>query len=63
MNYNILASGSTGNCTIVDNFIAIDMGIPFRQLKPYYKKLKIVFTVQDNRYSLSKRIKVSDDYY
>lgn len=43
MNYNILASSSKGNCTIINDFIAIDMGIPFSQLKPYYKKLKIIF--------------------
>ena len=43
MNYNILASGSSGNCTIINDFIAIDMGITFKQIKPYYKNLKIIF--------------------
>lgn len=43
MKYNILASSSAGNCTIIDDFIAIDMGISFNQIKSYYKKLKIIF--------------------
>ena len=43
MNYNILASGSKENCTIIENIIAIDMGVSFKSLKDYYKNLKIVF--------------------
>ena len=54
MNYNILASGSTGNCTIINDFIAIDMGIPFNQIKPYYKELKIVFITHQHSDHLNK---------
>ena len=43
MFYNIIESGSKGNCTIINDFIAIDMGVPFSKIKPYYKKLKVVF--------------------
>ena len=43
MNYNILESGSLGNCTIINDFIAIDMGVTFRRIKPYYKNFKIIF--------------------
>lgn len=42
-NYNIVATGSSGNCIIIDNFIALDMGVPFKKVLPYYKKLKLVF--------------------
>ena len=54
MNYNILASGSKGNCTIINDFIAIDMGIPFTQIKSYYKKLKIVFITHQHSDHLNK---------
>lgn len=43
MNYNILATGSTGNCIILENEIALDVGVSFKEIKPYYKKLKAVF--------------------
>ena len=41
--YNIIQTGSSGNCVIINDFIAIDMGINFSKIKPYYKNLKIVF--------------------
>lgn len=40
--YNIISTGSTGNAVIINKFILIDCGVPFRELKPYYKDLKIV---------------------
>lgn len=43
MNYNIIATGSSGNCILLNGEIALDMGIPFKQVKPYYKGLKMVF--------------------
>lgn len=54
MNYNILASGSLGNCTIINDFIAIDMGIPFAKIKPYYKKLKVVFITHQHSDHINK---------
>lgn len=42
-NYNIVATGSSGNFIIIDDFIALDMGVPFKKVLPYYKKLKLVF--------------------
>lgn len=42
MNYNIVASGSTGNATIVEDIILIDCGISFKKLQPYYKDFKLV---------------------
>ena len=44
MNYNILNSGSDGNCLIIEDTIAIDMGVSYKKLSPYVKKLKIVLT-------------------
>lgn len=42
MKYEILASSSSGNCLIIENIIAIDMGISFKKLKEYNKSLQLV---------------------
>lgn len=43
MHYSIINTGSDGNCTIVNDIIAIDMGISYKKLTPYVDKLKLVF--------------------
>ena len=43
MNYNVLATGSSGNATIIENEILLDCGTSFAKLKNYYRKLKLVF--------------------
>ena len=43
MNYDIVKTGSAGNCTIIERFLAVDMGVPLKLIKPYLKSLKIVF--------------------
>ena len=40
---NILATGSGGNCTILDGALALDMGIPFKQIVKYLPQLHVVF--------------------
>lgn len=40
--YEILASGSKGNCLVLNGEIAIDMGVSFKKIKPYLQTLKIV---------------------
>lgn len=42
INYNIVSTGSQGNAVIINDIILIDCGVPFKALKPYYKKLKLV---------------------
>lgn len=42
MNYKILASGSSGNATIIKDIILIDCGVSFKKLENYYKKIKLV---------------------
>ena len=42
MNYNIISSGSKGNAIVLNRFILLDCGVPFRDLKDFYKDLKIV---------------------
>ena len=43
MIYNVLATGSSGNATIIENKILLDCGVSFAKLKKYYRKLKLVF--------------------
>ena len=58
MEYNIVQTGSKGNCVIINNFIAIDMGVSFSKIKPYYKDLKIVFISHSHKdHLLPKTIK------
>ena len=40
--YEILSSSSNGNCIIFNKFLAIDMGVSYKQVKPYLKELKII---------------------
>lgn len=42
MNYNIISTGSQGNAIVLNRFILLDCGVPFRDLKDVYKDLKIV---------------------
>ncbi len=42
MNYKIISSGSKGNCTILEDVIAIDMGVSYSKIKDYAKALKVV---------------------
>lgn len=42
MNYKIINTGSDGNCTIVNEIIAIDMGVSYKRLSSYVDKLKLV---------------------
>lgn len=44
MTYDILETGSSGNCVIINGEIAIDMGIPMKKLREsgYIKSLKLV---------------------
>jgi ribonuclease BN (tRNA processing enzyme) len=43
MTCEIIATGSRGNAVLLDGAYLIDCGIPAKQLKPYYKKLRLVF--------------------
>ena len=42
MNYEIIASGSTGNAVLLDGEILIDCGVPFCMLRPYLRQIKLV---------------------
>lgn len=42
MNYNIISTGSQGNAVVVNDYILIDCGVPFKALNEVYRNLKIV---------------------
>lgn len=42
MNYKILNSGSDGNCTLINDIVAIDMGVSYKLLTPHVEKLRLV---------------------
>ena len=41
--YNIISSGSEGNCEIAFKYVMIDCGVSFKKIKPYLKDIKIIF--------------------
>lgn len=42
MKCEVIATGSSGNCVILDDYIAIDMGVTYKSIKPYMQKLRLV---------------------
>ena len=50
MTYDILATGSTGNCVILNGEIAIDMGIPMKKLREsgYITDLRLVLLTHEH---------------
>ncbi len=43
MQYDILKTGSSGNCLILNNILALDMGVTAKAVSPYVKTLQLVF--------------------
>ena len=43
MTYEILSSSSKANCIILENIIALDMGISYSKIKNYLKNIKLIF--------------------
>ena len=42
MDYNVIKTGSHGNCVLLDSFVAIDMGVTYKHIQPYEKKIQLV---------------------
>lgn len=42
MLYKVIQSGSSGNCTVLNNTIAIDLGISWKALKEFQETIKLV---------------------
>lgn len=43
MKYNIIGSSSKGNAIVLEDIILLDCGVSYTKLKPYLKKLKLIF--------------------
>ena len=46
--YNILSSGSQGNCIIYFNTIMVDIGAPYSLIKPYIKQIQLVLLTHEH---------------
>jgi len=42
IDYDVIKTGSSGNCTVIDRRIAIDAGVPYKALRQYAPVLKLV---------------------
>ena len=42
MTYRIINSGSDGNCVIISDILAIDMGVSWKKLTPYVENIEMV---------------------
>ena len=53
--YNIISTGSDGNATILEDFVLIDCGVPYKALEPYVPKLKLVLLTHIHSDHFQKR--------
>ena len=42
MNYNIIATGSTGNAVLINENILMDIGVPYKAIEPYADAIRVV---------------------
>lgn len=40
--YEVLATGSTGNCVIIEKNIMVDCGVPYKTVEKYMNNVKLV---------------------
>lgn len=43
MKYEIIGSSSKGNCIVVEDILMLDCGVTYTKIKPYLKKVKLIF--------------------
>ena len=43
MKYNVLSTGSSGNCIIVNDYLMLDCGLSYKKIKPYLKNIRVIF--------------------
>lgn len=36
--YNIISTGSDGNATILEDFVLVDCGVPYKAVEPYSQR-------------------------
>jgi len=52
--YEILGTGSTGNCVILNQSIMLDCGLRYKQIKSYLKDIKLIFISHKHSDHLNK---------
>ena len=53
---NVIQTGSTGNCLILNRTLALDMGVTWKKVAPYSKTLKLVFASHEHGEAKAARI-------
>ena len=48
MKYEIVQTGSMGNCTVLEDVLALDMGVAFKKVAPYMRGLQLVFVSHEH---------------
>lgn len=43
MRYDIIGSSSKGNAIVVEDILLLDCGLSYSKVKPYLKKIKLIF--------------------
>lgn len=64
MDYRIIGSSSKGNCIIIEDVLMIDAGLPFKYIKPYIDKVRLIFISHihsDHLYKTTVR-RIAKDY-
>ena len=41
--YNILSSGSVGNCIIINDYLMLDCGLTYKKIEKYLSNIKVIF--------------------
>jgi len=54
MTYKIISSNSKGNCIIINNCIALDMGVSWERIQRFASQLKVVFISHEHQDHLRK---------
>lgn len=52
--YNILSTGSCGNCIIVNDYLMLDCGLAYSKIKKYLDNIKIIFICHEHGDHLKK---------
>ena len=46
--YEVISSGSHGNCVIYKGGVAVDMGVSFNAIKPFLRQISIVLLTHEH---------------
>ena len=53
MNYKIISSGSKGNCTVLNDAIALDLGVSYKKISSYNLKLVLLTHIHSDHFNKS----------